>query len=131
MATANFTRGSRWTSSSLPGPPSPFPPAVRFKHSLPLHDAGPLTHLLLRQCLKLLDDIHDDLKDVGGAAHFDGLRAGNSIREINPRIRVASRMLRAYFEHDPYVSVGKATLILWDCQYDRRRAKRERQLPHW
>ena len=106
------------------------PPTVRYKHSLPLHEAGPFAQLLIRQCLKLLDGIHDELVAVSRShACFDEIRAGHTIRTNTPRIHAVSGILRAYLDRDPSVSVGKVALILWDCQYDMRR-ERQRE-PRW
>ena len=117
MATENFTRG-RWKNSSLPGPPGPLHPTPRYKNSLALHDAGPYAQLLIRQCLKLLDEIHDELEDVAEHADFGGLKAAKAIRHLTPSIHAVSGMLRAYFDGDPYVSVGKVVTILGHCRDD-------------
>ena len=100
---------------------------LRYKHSLPLHDAGPYSHLLIRQCLKLLDEVHDELEDVAEHADFGGLKAAKGIRHLNPSIHAVSGMLRAYFDGDPYVSVAKVVTILGYCRDDILQVKKWRR----
>jgi len=136
MAKTNFTRERKrtWATSSLPGPPGSYPchpPTLRYKHSLPLHEAGPYSHLLIRQCLKLLDEVHDGLEGVAETADFDGLRAAHGIRHLIPGIHAVSGMLRAYFDGDAYVSVAKVVTILGHCRDDLLQVKRGRHLGYY
>jgi hypothetical protein len=104
---------------------------LRYKRSLPLHDAGPYSQLLIRQCLKLLDEVHDELESVADNADFGGLRAAKGIRNLTPSIHAACGMLRAYVEQDPYVSVAKVVTILGYCRDDILQVKDGRLFQYW
>jgi len=116
MADANFTRGSRWPTSSLPGPPGPCSRTTRYKRSLPLHDAGPYTRLLMRQCLHLLHDLNDQVESSGRIAPYRGRIAAETLGEMAPRIRVLVEVLRACVEGDSRLSTGMTVKMLKICR---------------
>jgi hypothetical protein len=114
MAEPNFTRERRrtWATSSLPGPPGPFPPTLRYKRSLALHDAGPYRLLLMRQCLHLLHDFNDEVERLARYASMNGRDAGHQIRDMTPRIHAVCEMLRAGVDRDFSISVGRVVRTL-------------------
>ena len=112
MADANFTRGSRWPTSSLPGPPCPRSPLLRYRRNLTLRDAGPYRRMLMRQMLHLLHDLNDEVNLAARSNMLTPRDAGKVIREMTERIHWVCLLMRAGFDRDPAVSVAQVVRVL-------------------
>ena len=94
---------------------------MRFKRSLPLYDAGPYTYLLTQQCLHMLYQLNDQVEVVAQTRSYYPLRdyaASERLQVLTQHINEVCEMLRAYFDRDPRISIGKAVSTLWE-QKDR------------